>query len=156
MPALPLIHYRWCSFEELDRHELYALLRLRQEVFVVEQDCPYLDCDGKDQGAMHLLGSCEGELVTYARALPVGLAYPEYPAIGRVITAASVRGRGLGRPLMREAMARVWETWGPGPIKLSAQAHLQGYYGSLGFEVCGPGYDEDGIPHLPMKHPGKG
>ncbi len=154
MSAPPNVQFRWVSFEALDLRELYAIMRLRQEVFVVEQHCNYLDADGLDDRSMHLLGTLDGELVAYVRALPKGLAYAEYPAIGRVITAPAVRGKGLGRPLMREAMERLWETWGAGPIKLSAQAHLAEYYGSLGFSVCGEGYLEDEIPHVPMLHPG--
>ncbi|MCP4808712.1 MAG: GNAT family N-acetyltransferase [Proteobacteria bacterium] len=139
----------WRSFEELSNAELYAVMRLRQEVFVVEQECAYLDADGLDAQCDHLLGLDDEGLAAYVRAVPPGVSYPEYPAIGRVITAPRCRGTGLGRPLMNEAIRGVNERW-PGPIKIGAQAHLSRYYGSLGFEVCGPEYDEDGIPHLPM------
>ena len=144
------LRWAWLSFDELDGPALYAALALRQAVFVVEQDCPYLDADGLDDRSMHLLGWRGGDLAAYARALPPGLVYP-CAAIGRVVTSPAARGQGLGRPLMRRAMAHTWRRWGPGPIKLSAQAHLEPYYRSLGFAVCGPGYDEDGIPHLPMR-----
>ncbi len=139
----------WCDFRELGLDRLYALLQLRQEVFVVEQDCPYLDADGDDQDAWHLLGYREGQLVAYLRAFAPGRVHDE-AVIGRVITAASIRGKGQGRPLMREGMNRVLQQFGPCAIRISAQAHLEPYYRSLGFEVTGPGYDEDGIPHLPM------
>ncbi len=140
----------WKAWGELSREELYKLLQLRQAVFVVQQDCPYLDADGLDAEACHLLGIQDGALVPYARAFAPGKVYPE-AAIGRVITKESIRGQGWGRPLMEEAIRGVRATWGSVPVKVSAQAHLESYYSSLGFEVCGPGYDEDGIPHLPMR-----
>ena len=143
------MQWHWKDWSSLNTDELYGLLALRQAVFVVEQDCPYLDADGLDSDAHHLLGYLDGELVAYARAFPPGKVYRE-AAIGRVITASSIRGTGLGRPLMREAMIRVHQTFGTTAIKLSAQAHLAPYYRSLGFEICGEGYDEDGIPHVPM------
>jgi ElaA protein len=142
--------WRWCEFRELELTEIYALLRLRQEVFVVEQDCPYLDADGLDDRAWHLLGTQDGVLVAYLRAFAPGVVY-EDGVIGRVVTHQSVRGQGLGRPLMREGMNRLCRQFGPCSIRVSAQAHLEPYYRSLGYEVIGPGYDEDGIPHLPMR-----
>lgn len=144
------MRWQWTDFQHLSLEDLYALMRLRQEVFVVEQDCPYIDADDQDQRAHHLLGWKEGSLVAYLRAFPPGEVYTE-AAIGRVVTSALARGTGLGRPLMREGIRCVAETWGVGPIKLSAQSHLEGYYNSLGFQVCGEGYLEDGIPHLPMR-----
>ncbi len=132
---------------------------LRQRVFVVEQDCAYLDADDRDQGALHCLGhSPDGtELLAYARLLPRGVAYPDYHSIGRVITAPEARGTGVGRPLMRACIQGVRKQFGEGPIKISAQAHLQGFYGSLGFEPVGEGYLEDGIPHwgMVLASPGK-
>ncbi|TNE87986.1 MAG: GNAT family N-acetyltransferase [Deltaproteobacteria bacterium] len=145
-----MIAWHWLTFEELGVHRLYAVLALRQAVFVVEQECAYLDADGDDADAMHLLGELDGELVAYVRAFAPGRVYDE-ACIGRVITAERIRGTGQGRPLMLEAIRQVEATWGPGPIKLSAQSHLRAYYESLGFAVCGEGYLEDGIPHLPMR-----
>lgn len=142
--------WTWTSLDAMDARTVYAVMALRQEVFVVEQDCAYLDADGEDFDAMHLLGHLDGELVAYVRAFAPGHLYPE-ACIGRVITSARIRGTGQGRPLMEEAMRRVALEWGDGPIKLSAQSHLQAYYESLDFEVCGEGYLEDGIPHLPMR-----
>lgn len=144
------MNWHWLSFEELGVHRLYAVMALRQEVFVVEQDCPYLDADGSDAQAMHLLGERDGALLAYVRAFGPGQVYKEI-AIGRVVTSPSIRGTGMGRPLMQQAIECCERTWGEGPIKLSAQAHLREYYGSLGFAVCGEGYLEDGIPHLPMR-----
>lgn len=144
---------RWQTyrFDDLDVRSLYAILALRQEVFVVEQDCAYLDTDGRDEQALHLCGyGTGGELLTYARIFDRGIAYPEYASIGRVITAPGARGRGLGRPLMLKALEVLFEHYGRQPIKLSAQAHLQAFYGSVGFVGTGDVYDEDGIPHRAM------
>lgn len=145
------IHYHCKSFDELTRAELYALLALRQEVFIVEQHCPYLDADGKDQRSWHLLGmNPDGRLATYARLLPVGVSYAGYASIGRVITAPFARHQGLGRPLMEAAIRWVEAQWPAERIKISAQAHLQGYYASVGFRAQGDIYLEDGIPHIAM------
>jgi len=148
------MRWQWSAFDELSLTDLYALMALRQEVFVVEQDCAYLDADGRDAAARHLLG-WEGErLGAYLRAFAPGVEHPEAArdmVIGRVITAPFLRGTGLGRPLMAEGHRRCFATWGEGPIHISAQAHLERYYASLGYRVVGPGYDEDGIPHLPMR-----
>lgn len=145
------MEFWWGSFAELGVTRLYDVLALRQRVFVVEQDCPYLDADGLDPACHHLLGYRDGVLVAYVRVLPMGVQYPDAHAIGRVVTAPEARRVGLGRPLMREGLRRLRETCGEGPVKLGAQAYLQGFYESLGYRVCGPGYLEDGIPHLPMK-----
>lgn len=147
------VEWRWRTWAELTREELYAALALRQAVFVVEQDCPYQDADGQDQLARHLLGWRDGALVAYLRTFAPGVQRPE-AAIGRVITAATVRGQGLGDPLMWAGLRGLFAQAGaPVPCFVSAQAHLQGWYGRLGFTVSGPGYDEDGIPHLPMIRP---
>lgn len=135
---------------DLDRDRLYAALVLRQRVFVVEQDCAYLDADGLDPEALHLFGDRGSDVVAYARLLPPRVAYQDAPAIGRVVTAPEVRGEGLGRALMIEALHRVDARWPGQPCRLSAQSHLERFYRSLGFDVSGPGYLEDGIPHLPM------
>lgn len=139
------------SFDQLDLKLLYAILRLRAEVFVVEQDCVYQDLDDKDQPAIHLCGfDEEGRLAAYTRIVDQGVSYPEYASIGRVITAPFARGRGIGRPLMRESLRVLFEQFGQQAVKIGAQAHLQQYYGSLGFEGVGDVYDEDGIPHRAM------
>ncbi|MFT5679549.1 MAG: ElaA protein [Myxococcota bacterium] len=145
------MNWQWSPFDALSTTDLYTVLRLRQEVFVVEQDCVYLDADGGDLTCHHLLGWQDGVLVAYLRAFPPGGdPHPEV-VIGRVLTAESVRGTGQGRVLMEEGHRQAAATWGPQPIWLSAQAHLSRFYGSLGYAVAGPGYDEDGIPHLPMR-----
>ena len=150
------VDYQCLAFEALTLEQLYAIMALRQDVFVVEQHCPYLDADGLDQIAYHLMGHDEqSRLATYVRILAPGASYKEYASIGRVVTAAFARGKRLGRPLMRAAIEQVYQLYGAAtPIKLSAQAHLQSYYGSLGFERVGDMYLEDGIPHVGMVRKG--
>jgi ElaA protein len=138
-------------FAELSTTQLYEILRLRAEVFVVEQDCVYQDLDDKDQEAVHLLGvTDDGRLAAYTRIVDKGVSYPDYASIGRVITASFARGKGLGRPLMKASIAALFTHFGKQPIKIGAQAHLQEYYGSLSFVGVGEVYDEDGIPHRSM------
>ena len=152
MSTSPL-RWQWLPFAALSPAALYALLRLRQEVFIVEQACPYLDADGADADAHHLLGwGQDGALLACLRAFPPHTRRPE-AVIGRVVTAPAIRRAGLGRALMLEGHRRAAITWGAGPIWLSAQAYLLDFYTSLGYTVAGPGYDEDDIPHLPMRRP---
>ncbi len=139
-------------FQALSLQDLYDIMVLRQEIFVVEQNCPFLDADGKDQGSHHLcLRNAEGELLAYTRLLPEGLAYDGYTSIGRVVNAAKVRGTGIGKVLMQESIDRVRALWGDEhDIKIGAQSYLLGFYGSLGFVSTGEEYLEDGIPHTYM------
>lgn len=137
-------------FQELSLEELYQCMYLRQAVFVVEQDCPYIDADGKDQASWHLMGWWEGQLVAYARLLPPGVSYPGYASIGRVTTAAQVRKWGFGRQLMQLANKTIRQKAPNFPIKLSAQSYLIHFYESLGYEKIGAEYLEDGIPHIAM------
>ncbi|TXF91384.1 GNAT family N-acetyltransferase [Neolewinella aurantiaca] len=138
-------------FQNLTTSQLYQLLRLRAEVFVVEQNCVYQDLDDKDQQAIHLLGLTEdGRLAAYTRILEKGISYDDYASIGRVITAPFARGTGLGRPLMQESLRVLFRYYGAQTVKISAQAHLDKYYGSIGFKGIGDVYDEDGIPHRAM------
>lgn len=139
---------RWTPFARLGTTELYEVLRLRAEVFVVEQACAYQDLDGLDADAHHLLAQDEHGLVAYLRAFPPS---PDDAVIGRVIVHPRARGAGAGRWLMIEGQRLVHATWGQCGIRLSAQAHLERFYGSLGYRRAGAGYLEDGIPHLPMK-----
>ena len=153
MPNPPPVDWQWRAWAQLTAAELYAVLALRQAVFVVEQDCPYLDADGQDAQARHLLGWQGGALVAYLRSFAPEVLRPE-AVIGRVVTAPAVRGQGLGDPLMWAGLRGLFDQAGePVPCFVSAQAHLRGWYGRLGFTVSGPGYDEDGIPHLPMIRP---
>ena len=138
--------------EDLGKDQLYALLRLRSEVFVVEQQCVYPDLDGQDLSGdtHHLMAWKDDELVAYLRLLD-----PETQGgdvvIGRVIVAPVARGTGLGHQMMEEALKRIDDIWPETPIFLSAQAHLQGYYGRYGFVAEGEEYLEDDIPHIGMR-----
>lgn len=137
---------RWYErpFEELSTRELYAILALRSEVFVVEQACVYLDLDGHDPGARHLWAEAD-RVVACLRILPPGAKFAE-ASIGRVVTAPAVRGAGLGRELMRRGLAAV----GPVPVRIAAQLYLERFYRDLGFARVGEPYTEDGIPHVEM------
>lgn len=148
------INWRALGFEALSVQQLYALLRLRSEIFVVEQRCAYLDPDGKDlhPQALHLLGYDGEVLAASVRILPPGLGY-DCPSIGRVVVAASHRGTGLGHVLMREALSQVFQHWPGSEVQLGAQAHLADFYAAHGFAVASPVYDEDGIPHVTMRRP---
>lgn len=138
-------------FADLTLAELYALLQLRSEVFVVEQQCAFQDIDGQDQAAYHLLGfSPEGELAAYARLFGPGLSYAEV-SIGRVVASPRLRRFGLGRQLMRQALGECERLFGPQPIKIGAQLYLKAFYESFGFRQLGDGYLEDGIPHIYMR-----
>jgi ElaA protein len=141
--------WRDCSFAELSVHELYDVLRLRSAVFVVEQQCAFQDMDNLDIHARHLLGTSDGIVLAYARLFAPGACYPE-ASIGRVVTAQACRGTGAGRELMSEAIAAVERHWGTGPIRIGAQAYLEHFYASFGFQRDGENYVEDGIPHLYM------
>lgn len=133
------------AFDELTRDELYAIIALRERVFVVEQKCAYLDADGLDPRCLHLWAVERGAIVAYLRFLPAGVKYDE-AAIGRVIVAQEARGTGLGKELMRRGLAMA----GAAPVRVGAQAHLERFYGELGFRRVSDVYDEDGIPHVEM------
>lgn len=136
-------------FEALSGLELYQLLQLRSEVFVVEQNCVYQDIDGKDEKALHVLGECEGKIVAYARLFKPN-DYFENASIGRVVVSASSRGREWGVALMREAILGIENHFGLQPITISAQLYLKKFYESLGFKQVSEPYLEDGIPHIEM------
>ena len=143
------MNWLWCRFAELGVDNLYDALALRSRVFILEQG-PYLDPDGLDRQSWHLLGrDAAGTLQAYLRVVDPGLKYVE-PSIGRVITSAESRGTGLGRRLMSEGVARTSTAWPGRGIRISAQAHLERFYASLGFERVGEPYGEDNIPHLEM------
>lgn len=140
-------------FATLTLAELYGLLQLRSEVFVVEQACAFQDIDGHDQAALHLLGyTAAGELAAYARLFEAGRSYAQV-SVGRVVTAPRHRGHGLGRALLHEALAQCEARFGLQPIKIGAQQYLRAFYESFGFVVEGEGYLEDGIPHVHMVRP---
>lgn len=137
-------------YQDLSKNELYDVLALRMEVFIVEQNCPYQDADGKDQDAYHVLGVNNlGKVLATARILKKGVAYNEI-AVGRVVTAKSIRLIKKGHELMNVSMAFIKEKLGDENVRLSAQAHLLNYYSKYGFKSTGKKYLEDGIPHVEM------
>lgn len=175
-PASPLdgaLEWSLRRFDQLPGAQLYALLRLRAEVFVLEQECAYLDVDGRDHapGVWHLLGHAahtgagahdsppgaatrtEAPLLAYCRLLPPGLSF-DVPGIGRVVVAPGARGRGLAHALMREALGHLCALWPGQDVALSAQQHLVGFYAAHGFVVVSEMYLEDGIPHVEMRRAG--
>jgi ElaA protein len=151
--------WQWARLPALSAPALYAALAARQQVFAVEQQCAYLDADGLDLDAWHLLGwAGDGPgraLACYLRILAPGARYAE-PAIGRVLTTPAFRGTGLGRVLMREGLARAARLFPGAPIRIAAQQRLEAFYASLGFRTVSAPFDEDGIPHVEMLRPGAG
>ncbi|HXH02094.1 MAG TPA: GNAT family N-acetyltransferase [Candidatus Competibacteraceae bacterium] len=143
------LRWQFLPFDALDIHTLYELLALRQAVFVVEQECPYLDADGVDKLCHHLLGWRCGRLVACLRVVPPEVKYAE-PSIGRVLTAPDERHSGLGRTLLAEGLRRTRELYPGQRVRISAQAYLQRFYKEFGFRVVSEPYDEDGIPHIEM------
>ena len=137
------------KFDDLSPHEVYAILQLRNEVFVVEQNCVFQDADDKDQNSYHFMGFDGNKLVAYTRLVPAGEIYVQ-PSIGRVVTSPSVRGIGTGRELMLGSIAAVEKLFGAGPIKIGAQLYLKKFYESLGFQQVSDIYLEDGIEHIYM------
>jgi ElaA protein len=144
------IEWKIKSFEALSVHELYDLLRLRSEIFVVEQNCVYLDLDGKDKVALHLFGEFEGKIVAHARLFKAGISF-ENASIGRVTVAADYRDRKWGHDLMREAIAGILLHFGESQITIGAQLYLKKFYESHGFMQTSDMYLEDDIPHIEMK-----
>lgn len=128
------------------------MLRLRQQVFIVEQNCVYLDADGFDPFALHLSGRRENRLIAYARIFAPGIKYPE-ACIGRVVTHADARRTGAGRLLMTEAVRGLGERWPGAPIRIEAQQYLERFYAGFGFETVSDVYLDDGIPHISMRRP---
>jgi ElaA protein len=154
-----VITWRFARFDELDAREVHDILQARSAVFVVEQNCVFLDADGVDPDCWHLFarapsalgeGRGEGPLLAYCRLVPPGIKFPE-ASIGRVITPEAGRGRGLGRELMARAVDRANELWPGEPLRIGAQQYLEKFYGEFGFVKCSEPYDEDGIMHIEMK-----
>ena len=143
------INWTCKTFNELSPEELYALLRLRSEVFVVEQNCVFLDMDNKDAYCHHLLGWEEGLLAAYSRIVPAGISYVE-SSIGRIVSSPSVRGRGIGRELLIKGIDTLYTLYGKTPIRIGAQYYLRKFYESFGFVQKGEIYLEDGIEHIEM------
>ena len=145
-----IIQWEIKPFNALSIDELYSLLRLRSEVFVVEQNCVYQDLDGKDEKALHLLGSYDGKIVAYARLFKPN-DYFENASIGRVVIDQNYRERKWGHELMRQAIAGIKEHFGETKITISAQLYLQKFYEAQGFVRTSEMYLEDDIPHIEMK-----
>jgi len=136
-------------FTQLNTTELYDLLQLRSEVFVVEQDCVYQDIDGKDEKALHILGYKNKKLVAYTRVFKPG-DYFEAASIGRVVVAVNERKNKFGYDIMNAAMEAVKKQFNTNEISISAQTYLKRFYNKLGFYEAGEPYLEDGIPHIKM------
>lgn len=143
------LQWQCLHFNNLSNTQLYALLRLRSEVFVVEQNCVFLDMDNKDQNCHHLLGYDGNNLVSSARLLAPNTAYAQM-SIGRVVSSPAYRGTGAGRALMQEAIKACYQLFGNGDIKIGAQLYLKAFYESFGFVQTSDVYDEDGIDHIEM------
>jgi ElaA protein len=151
MAADKVLYYHCLPFSRLSIQELYGLLKIRQEVFIVEQNCPYLDTDDKDASCHHLIGTDKhGRIHAYSRLMPTGVSYPQYASIGRVVTSEAIRRQGEGRRLMAESLKWMKQLFPGQHIKISAQCYLITFYESLGFEITGEEYLEDGIPHIAM------
>jgi ElaA protein len=137
------------KFDDLTPRELYAILQLRNEVFVVEQNCVFQDADNKDQYCYHLMGWQENDLVAYSRIIPPEISYSE-SSIGRIVTSPKARGNGIGRELVKQSIEELYILFGKIPIKIGAQMYLQKFYGSFGFKQTSDIYLEDDIPHIEM------
>lgn len=145
------LEWQFSDFSELSPFSLYEIMVLRQLVFVVEQKCPFLDADGYDLSAKHLMGRRDDKMLAYARVIPPGVKYAEH-SIGRLVVHPSARKYGLGRAAMIEAIRLIATTDGPAPIRIQAQEHLADtLYKPLGFERITDIYDEDGIAHVDMR-----
>lgn len=144
--------YKWKNFDELSLDDLYAVLNLRQKVFIVEQDCPYIDADYTDQDAFHLLGYQGNNLIAYLRAFKPGIKY-EGSSMGRIVTEKNSRGLGLGKEIIKEGVRFLKKEYPSYEIVISAQHRLQHFYIELGFISRGDVYLEDNIDHIQMYIP---
>lgn len=150
MSLLNTIKWSTKSFADLSNNELYAILRLRSEVFVVEQNCVFLDMDNNDQKAYHTMGWLGSELVATTRLFNLDQSYQGYQSIGRVVGSPKHRGIGIGKELMNFSIQECERLFGKGAIKIGAQLYLKKFYSELGFEQSGEMYFEDLIEHIPM------
>ena len=143
------IKFKWKLFSELTTDELYAIIHLRQKVFIVEQDCPYIDADYTDQDAFHLLAYKDNELIGYLRAFKPGIKY-EGSSIGRIVTEMNSRGLGVGKQITKEGVNFLGKKYSDSEIIISAQHRLKSFYTDLGFISRGEVYLEDDIDHIQM------
>jgi ElaA protein len=137
------------QFDDLTPEELYQILQLRNEVFIVEQNCPYQDLDNKDLKAFHLMGIQQNKLLAYSRLIAPGISYSE-SSIGRVVSSPSVRKSGIGKKLMTESITQIRNLFHTDTIRIGAQLYLKKFYESFGFIQDGDTYLEDNIPHIIM------
>jgi ElaA protein len=143
------LNWVYKSFDELTINELYAILQLRSEVFVVEQNCVYQDVDGKDKKSAHLMAWHNDNLVAYTRLVQPGVSFEE-ASIGRVITAPFYRGLGIGITLLEKSIEQILATYQTNKIRIGAQLYLKKFYEGFGFISQGDEFLEDGIPHIEM------
>ena len=148
-----MLEWQCSTFDKLSTLALYELLKIRQEVFIIEQTCIYPDIDDVDQQCHHLLGwstqADKAQLMAYARLVPPGKRYPE-PSIGRVLTIESARGSGAGKELMKQSIAQIKQLYPSQGIRISAQLYLKTFYEGFGFSPVSEPYLEDDIPHIEM------
>ncbi len=144
------IQWKIKSFEDLSTNQLYDILKLRSEIFVVEQNCVYLDIDGKDKLALHLFGTFDGKIVAYSRLFKAEISF-DNASIGRVVVDANYRDLKWGHDLMREAISGIKSYFGESQITIGAQLYLKKFYESHGFIQTSEMYLEDDIPHIEMK-----
>jgi ElaA protein len=137
-------------FEQLTNYEVYNMIRIREEIFILEQDCVYVDCDKNDTICDHLLVKKNDEIIATLRIVPAGVKY-EQISIGRVVVTEQVRKQGLGTKIMKEALAYIEKKYGQVPVVLSAQVSIKGLYEKSGFKVVSDIYLEDGIDHVKMR-----
>ncbi|BES73381.1 GNAT family N-acetyltransferase [Marinobacter nanhaiticus D15-8W] len=143
------LNFRWSRLEDMSSLELFEIIKAREAVFVVEQQCAYQETDDMDLQSWHLSASVDGQLAAYVRVVDPGIKY-EQPSIGRVMTVSKFRNLRIGRSLMDEAIRFTEEKYPSTGIKIGAQVYLRKFYESLGFEPASESYDEDGIPHIDM------
>lgn len=139
------------KFDQLTIYELYELMKLRSEIFIVEQNCVYQDMDGSDYESLHLIMTVSGEISAYLRIPKKGVTHKE-TSIGRVVVSTKHRGKGYGRVILEKAIEYITETMHEDIIQIAAQEYLTDFYGSLGFKVTSDVYMEDGIPHISMEY----
>ncbi len=144
------IDFKVKAFQELTLEELYDLLQLRQEIFIVEQNCPYQDADGKDLKSYHVLAYDRNKLVAYTRIVPPKISYEKYASIGRVVCLKAYRSTGLGKKIMKISIDKCQVLYASFSIKISAQVYIEKFYKDLGFKATGEPYLEDDIPHQAM------
>ncbi|MDP4283546.1 MAG: GNAT family N-acetyltransferase [Bacteroidota bacterium] len=148
-----MIKWECQSFNELAGEELYKIIQLRIEVFAVEQNIVYQDCDNKDMYSWHLTGSLNNKIVAYSRIIPPGISYPEAASIGRVVTSPEIRSKSIGKLLFKKSLEELYNLFGDIPVTLSAQLYLVKFYESFSFNQKGSVYIEDNVRHIKMERP---